>query len=625
MQGRHHDVRRHSLPDVVLARRVLARRVLARAVWIPAALGAAVWLGGCNATLRHPVQEDGLGGASGSDGASGGSNVGSGGVVDCTLDQGPAVGPLLKLSTVQYRSTVGDLLASFGLDSVLGDIEPLLQSVPDDSLGDGFRGLDDRVALEHVQGFLDVGTAIGDAVAADPALLELVAGDCITTEPLADDCWESFLDGFLARAYRRPLSTDERVRMDELRDLLPSPTEQVRAAIVIALSSPRFVYHVEVDGTVAETDPNLLYLDAYELGNRLAYTFWQTMPDDRLFEAAADGSLLEPEVYEAELLRVWDDARTHNTLRQFWTEWLRLEKFTGFETTRPAFQALAAGENFGEPGHDHYADMVQEIHDLTELFTFERPGTVADLLTTNLSVTQSDDLASLYGVPAWDGAGEYPTFPVGERAGLLQRGALLVSNLEQTNPFHRGALIRRHVLCDTLPQPDPNLLPPGSLDPPPVDEAQTTRERFQAKVEGNGLCQTCHAGFSTIGYVLEAYDAIGRYRSLERVYDEQNGDLLATLSLDTTGVAAITSLDEPEVSGPAELNQAIVQSGKVEACLAEGYFQYVARRAAQAGSLDSCVVGDLARVLSQTEGGLAVAFRALAADASFKQRRVGSQ
>ena len=75
------------------------------------------------------------------------------------------------------------------------------------------------------------------------------------------------------------------------------------------------------------------------------------------------------------------------------------------------------------------------------------------------------------------------------------------SSLEQTNPFHRGAFIRRAILCDTLPQPDPNSLPPGSLDPPPPSTAMTTRQRFAAKVEGNGLCQACHASFSNLGYV----------------------------------------------------------------------------------------------------------------------------
>ena len=57
----------------------------------------------------------------------------------------------------------------------------------------------------------------------------------------------------------------------------------------------------------------------------------------------------------------------------------------------------------------------------------------------------------------------------------------------------------------------------------------TTRQRYAAKVEGNGLCQTCHASFSNLGYVMESYDALGRFRTMEKVFDEQTGALLATL------------------------------------------------------------------------------------------------
>jgi hypothetical protein len=239
-----------------------------------------------------------------------------------------------------------------------------------------------------------------------------------------------------------------------LNDGVRTPSEAIRAMIVLALSSPRFVYHVEIDGTEIGSFDDLLQLSAHEVASRLSYTFWQTMPDEELWAAAEDGSLVTDAGFTEQLERVFADPRTKETLWRFWSEWLRFEKFTGFEASRPAFQALAEGESVGEDGHDHYADMVQEMRDLTELFTFEKSATLADLLTTDLSVTKSVDLARLYGVTPWSGSGAYPTLE--NRAGLLQRGALLVSSLEQTNPFHRGAFVRRYLLCDDLPQPDPN-------------------------------------------------------------------------------------------------------------------------------------------------------------------------
>ncbi|MEI9954368.1 MAG: DUF1592 domain-containing protein [Pseudomonadota bacterium] len=574
----------------------------------------------------------GLGGASSEGGSESGGGAAPGDIpvgtnpggvtVKCDPAASPGVSPLLRLSTLQYRNTVKDLLDALGASALLPAIAGQLGSIPDDSLADGFRGQDNRTALEHVQGYFNVGRAVGDALAADPALLTTVAGACASEATLSAACVDGFLDRFVQLAYRRPLSQAERTDFASLNDGLRSPAQAIRAIVVVALSSPRFVHHVEIDGNASGDD--LLQLTSYEIASRLSYTFWQTMPDAELLQAAQDGSLASDTGFAAQLERVFADPRTQQTLWGFWNEWFRFEKFTGFESTRPALRALAQGESLGVKGHDHYADMVQEVRDLTSLFTFQKSATLSELLTTDLSVTQSADLAHLYGVSAWSGQGEYPKLPP-TRVGLLQRAALLVSNLEQTNPFHRGAFVRRTLLCDPLPQPDPNSLPPGSLDPPPPSSAQTTRQRFQAKVEGKALCQGCHGGFSDIGYALESFDALGRVRSVEQVFDEKTGDKLAELPLDTSAVPKITPSDLTQVANAAELNQRLVDSQKVEACLAERYFEFAVRRAASASTLDECVVQDLALGLKDPAVGLGGAFRRLAQYSSFFRRKVGPQ
>jgi len=516
------------------------------------------------------------------------------------------------------------LLAAVGASAVLPNIDGKLGSIPDDSLADGFRGLDNRTALEHVQGYFDVGRAVGDAIANDPTLLTTVAGQCASDTKLSTACVDEFLDHFARLAYRRPLSQAERAELTSLNDGMRTPAQTIRAIVIVALSSPRFVHHVEVDGSALSSSDNVLQLDAYEIASRLSYTFWQTMPDAELFQAAEDGSLASDDGFAKQLERVFADPRTQQTLWGFWNEWFRFEKFTGFETTRPALQALAKGESLGVAGHDHYADMVQEVRDLTSLFTFGKRGTVSDLLSTDLSVTKSADLAHLYGVPAWSGQGDYPRLPP-TRVGLLQRAALLVSNLEQTNPFHRGAFVRRTLLCDALPQPDPNSLPPGSLDPPVPSSAQTTRQRFQAKVEGNALCQGCHGSFSDIGYVLESFDALGRYRTVEQVFDEKTGAKLAELAIDTSAVPKVTRDDMSAVQNTADLNQRLIDSQKVEACLAERYFEFAVRREPSASTVDDCVVQDLTKGLRDPAVGLGGSFRRLAQYSSFFQRKVGPQ
>jgi len=577
------------------------------------------------------------GGASSSGGSGTGSTTGSGGTPaqppPATFGACPAGGgepgptPIMKLSTIQYRNTVRDLLASSGVGAVAGELTTMLSAVPEDSTV-SLRGLDQRVSSDHLKAYFDVAVAAGNGATSTSSRLTALAGSCAATSPLAASCADSFLTSFGRRAFRRPLAADE---MTSYRDIAtgksPAATtaaESIRNVVVAMMMSPRFVNHLELDGAPISGRQDYLQLSPYEVASRLSYTFWQTMPDDQLLAAAGDGSLATDAGFQTQLDRVFADPRTHETMWQFWNEWMRFDSFTGFASERPAFQALAAGENLGVSGHDHWGDMVTEVRDLTELYTWTQKGTFLDLMTSTVSVTKSADLAHLYGVPAWSGKGDYPRFTDGGRTGLLQRAALLASSLEQTNPFHRGALIRRAILCDNLPRPDPNSLPPGSLDPPPASNAMTTRQRFAAKVDGNNLCQGCHGSFSNLGYVMESYDALGRYRTSEKVFDEQTGKLVATLPIDTAAVPQVVGGDTRPVSGPAELNQRIIESGKVEGCLASTYFRYALRREPTAGSADACAYDGMRTDLDKPGVGLADVFRRLATEASFRRKKVGA-
>lgn len=550
-------------------------------------------------------------------GSGGGAGGGIGKVKDdpaCLMPLPPGVAPLTKLSALQYRNTIRDLLSASGLGTLTGELGTRLDAVPDDS-DVSFRGLDNRVTDQHFRAWFEVAVAIGDAVEANPARLTALAGTCAGGATLSATCVDAFLNSFGRRAWRRPLTSAELAELRTWNDGTRRPAEAVRAMVIAMLISPRFLNHVEIEGQSLEGDRRL-QLSAFELAARLSYTYWQSLPDDALLDAAASGALLTPDGYREQVARVFADPRTEATLWRFWSEWLRLEKFTGFATNRPAFAALAAGEQIGAPGHDHWRDMVDEVRDLTKLYTYGQPGTFEQLVDSDVSVTRSADVARLYGVAAWSGTGERPRLT--GRKGLFQRAALLVDGLEQTNPFHRGAMIRRAFLCDPLPQPNPASLPPGALDPPPFNPMQTTRQRFQAKVEGNNLCQGCHGGFSDLGYVMEQFDGLGRHRTKEKVFDESSGALLAELPVDTTAVPFVWSDDERPVRGPAELNTRMLESGKPQRCFAQQFTTFALRR-------EPTVTGDkcIAQRLSADRATLAEVFEGLALDPAFQQRTVG--
>ena len=227
-------------------------------------------------------------------------------------DPEAGVTPLAKLSTVQYRNTVRDLLVASGLDDVVTAVTANLASVPDDSTQASFRGLDQRISSEHITAYFDVAVAVGDAVTKDSEHLTTLAGSCATQSSLASSCVDQFLDAFGRRAFRRPLTDDE---LTEYRDVAEgdspkaaNPAEAFRNVVVSMLMSPRFVNHLELEGSEVSSQSDYLALDPYEVASRLSYTFWQTMPDDDLLDAAADGSLATDDGFKAELDRVYADA-----------------------------------------------------------------------------------------------------------------------------------------------------------------------------------------------------------------------------------------------------------------------------------------------------------------------------
>lgn len=578
---------------------------------------------GCTGLALVPGSDQGnpnptpdMTGATGGGGTSG--NPTPEAALDCTTD--PGVAPLRRLSTIQYQNTVRDLLAASGLASLQAALGPLLDAVPADSTLT-FTTLDNRVTTQHLTSWFNVAQAVGNGIESSATLRAAVAGSCSTAPSLSAACVDTFLDTFGRRALRRPLTAAERSELSGFNNGQRASAEALRAMVVALLMSPAFLNQLEVDGD-APRPSGPLALTAFELASRLSYTYWQTLPDDVLLNAAADGSLLTNSGFQAQLDRVFADPRTKKTLWGFWREWLKLDAFSGFATARPAFKSLTQGLRFGQPGHDYYADMVQEVRDLTEYVTFVEPGSIDTLLSTDVSVTRSTDLAELYGVSAWNGSGAPPRFSNGNRKGLLQRAALIVNNQELTNPFHRGAIIRRSILCDVLPQPDPAALPPGSLDPPPFSATDTTRQRFEKKVAGNGLCTGCHNIFSDLGYVQESYDAIGRFRTTERIFDEQTGALVAELPINATAVAKVALDDNTPVNGVSDLNQRIVDSGKVPQCFARQYLVSAQRRESTTDA-DKCVERRVAQRLKQG-GTLADAFKSIALEPAFRQRTVGA-
>ncbi len=551
----------------------------------------------------------------------GGPGGGSGGSVDrgsvtfqCDPDALPGVTPLRRLTRVQYENSLAALFSGLAPEPVADSASNAFAQLPPDGENSSvFSGNDARVTQRHVDAYFGIADSISKSVTASPSELVALAGDCAIDEPLGEDCLLKFVEAFGERAFRRPLTDAERDRYLELYDATLPGAEVFRGVLFQVLMAPQFLYHFEVDGTPIDGDESRLRLSPYELASRLSFHFWQSLPDAELLEAARDGSLETDAGFEAQVDRLFADDRTRETLRRFWHEWYQLDGFSGFTST-PAFTAFLDGESVDD---ELYQDMLEELDQLVDHYTFETNGTYRDVLTSNLSFTDSTRLAALYGVEPWQGSGDFPQLPDGERSGLLTRAALLVEGNELTNPIKRGAFVLRSILCEDLHPP--SNLPAEALALPEADADMSTRERYELKTSPQA-CAGCHTSFNPFGFVLESFDALGRFRTEEKIYSDV-GDLENTLPIDSA-VDVNLGGETFAVTNPVEFNDQLAASPLPDECFARQYFRYTYRRDESSG--DSCALSAVRDALLPG-GSLKGALRAIALAPGFRERVVGPE
>jgi hypothetical protein len=514
---------------------------------LPAALVAVLSSASC---YRGPAGEGGdLAEADGDAGSEGGTTDGEPDVPPDELALGAS--DLRPLTDWEYANTVRDL---FGPD-VAADIEPLFGAIPTSRVEQGYSTMDRRLTAAHVDAHYLVAVAVAVRVSTDATLRAGLAPCLADAAPDDEDCAAAFIDAFGPRAYRRPLSDDERTRLLAAWSADADATIEMRVENVIlyALMSPWFLYRPELGGD--DLGDRIHRLSSFEVASRLSYLLWGSMPDDELFEAAADDAL-DGEGIRAQAERMLASPRARDGIARFAGEWLRLED-------RPA---LAFSERFldGLPTEGLRDDMMAEPTALAEHLVLDTEGTFADLFTTRTGFVSSSSLASIYGAQA----GEGPVELAAARSGLLTRAALLLGSGDETHPIGRGAFVVKRVLCTEIVPPE---LPPEDLQPPPFDPDKTNRERWDEKTSP-AACAACHAVINPPGFAAEGYDAIGRMRTEEEIVDPA-GEIVNMLPVDTH---ASVQLDGQvhEVADLVELGAVLADSDEAARCFATQWFRY---------------------------------------------------
>ena len=476
----------------------------------------------------------------------------------------------------------------------------------------GWMRADQSIQQDRVSAFYAIATALGQAIAG--SYLQQAAGSCALGASGAGDngCLDAFIARFGALALRRPISTPDDVpfyegyyKINGPDTTLPNPAASGYQDLLTGFfAAPEFLYFVEHGDPNAPAGADGVYpLSAYELASRLSYQVWDTTPDATLWQHAVAGDLTQPAVYQQQVDRLFADPRAQQTLDLFLRDYFQSDSRGGLLGTGGLnYHDLAAlgmnpnavAKSFAGddlPGPNLYQNMVADALGLVDYYSWSQPGTLHDLLTSELSFAQTSDVARLYKLAPWSGTGTPPSLPAGQRPGLFTR-ALFTSAGLQTSPILKGVYFRRYVLCDELGPPPPA----ASGKVVAISGVETTRQATEA-LTGSGICASCHPLFvNPLGFATESFDGLGRFRSSETVYNP-DGTVAGTPRIDTSSVPRVMEQDgTTTIAGAADLMNVTEASSKPAACLARNYFRYTFARFEDV-SVDACSLEPMRKTL----------------------------
>jgi mono/diheme cytochrome c family protein len=298
---------------------------------------------------------------------------------------------------------------------------------------------------------------------------------------------------FTERAFRRPL-TDELKQLYVDRQFQASKDldTAVKRVVLLALKSPRFLYREAGGG-----------LDGHDVASRLSFGLWDSIPDAALIEAAAAGKLESREQVVAQAERMVADLRAKAKVREFLLQWLKVDQVPDVSKDPKLFQGFDAAVA---------SDLRTSLDLFLEEVVWGEASDFRQLLLTD-SVYLNGRLAKLYGadLPPDAPFTKVPLDPK-ERAGVLTHPYLMsvFAYTSTSSPIYRGVFLARSVLGRAL-RPPPIAVSPL---PPELHAGLTTRERITVQTSP-ASCITCHAMINPLGFPLEHFDAIGRYRGSE--------------------------------------------------------------------------------------------------------------
>ncbi|MCP4788143.1 MAG: DUF1592 domain-containing protein [Fuerstiella sp.] len=355
-----------------------------------------------------------------------------------------------------------------------------------------------------------------------------------------------FCAKFANRAFRRPLSElEQNVYVDAQFDSAATAEGGVRRSILAVLKSPRFLYR----GISGQND-------AFTRAERLSFALWDSLPDGDLLKAAEQGKLDSREGLREQAERLVSSYRGQIQLHRFLRVWLNLERLTDIGKN---------AQSFPEFTPEFAADLRVSLELLLDEVVSGDAGGFRELLATN-ETWVNDRIAAFYNIDqaADNTAFRKVKFEPELRAGVVSHPYLLSGLAYQDNssPIHRGVFLSRGILGRALKPPADAVAPV----PPDLASDLTTRERV-SKHTSPEMCAGCHRMINSLGFALEKFDAVGRYRESEK-----------DKPIDAAGHYRLSTGETAEFNGATELAGFLLRSRETHRSFARQLFHHMVQQ-----------------------------------------------
>jgi hypothetical protein len=516
--------------------------------------GAASGAGGSGSSLNVGGTESGgaagkggsgTGGAAGAGAIGSGGSGGSGGGVELPPDTNEAEllpAGIRRLTNAEFAASVYALL---------GMPLPENISLPPDARQDGFtRNNAQRVDPVLAKQLDAVATAL--AAAARPQIRTLAP--CAQSAG-SEDCATSFITSFGAKAYRRPLTSEEGAALLDLYTIGltdGSYDEGIELVIRGVLQSAGFLYITEIGDGTASTP---IALTPRELATSLSYLITAQPPTDAFVARAEAGEFATPEGRAQGASDLLGTGGPQATVLRMVREWVGVDRIVDTGKDLTAYPDWSDGVR---------NSMIGELDAFVSAVVDDR-GSVADLLGADWTMADRT-LGTLYGVATVPGGAAFERVSLAGtgRRGILNQGAFLsvYAHASESAPVFRGVAILDRIVC--LPPESPTTTNREIPAPPQPDKTNTTRERFESIHSTDPFCAGCHSTIDAIGFSFEHFDGMGKFRARENNKDVDSAtSVTSDMGMDFSG----------DFANSDELALALSQSAAVRACFARHLFR----------------------------------------------------